>query len=156
MSHPYDEILEGATLPRNAPGERHEQILQRLHREMATSVNGLATVQLLPPRMQVQVSRLTSLRPDLALVTAATGKLFLAVEVINRDDHRADTVTKKEIYEQCRVPRLWMVDPRYDNVELYHSFEFGLQLKGILAGSEILDEKLVPQFKMTIKDLFAA
>jgi Uma2 family endonuclease len=156
MSHPYDEILEGATLPRNAPGERHEQILQRLHREMAASVNGLATVQLLPPRMQVPVSRLTSLCPDLALVTAATGKLFLAVEVINRDDHRADTVTKKEIYDQCRVPRLWMVDPRYDNVEVYHAFEFGLQLKSILAGSEILEEKLVPQFKIVVKELFAS
>ncbi len=44
------------------------------------------------------------------------------------------------------------MDPRYDNVEVYHSFEFGLQLKGILAGSEVLQEKLVPQFKLTIAD----
>ncbi|HTB82682.1 MAG TPA: Uma2 family endonuclease [Candidatus Sulfotelmatobacter sp.] len=156
MSRPYEEILEGATLPRSAPGERHEQILQRLHREMAASVNGLAVTQLLPPRTPVQVSRLTLLRPDLALVTTASGKLFLAVEVVSRDDHRADTVTKKEIYEQLRVPRLWMVDPRYDNVEIYHAFEFGMRLQGILAGNEILEEKLVPQFKITVKDLFAA
>jgi hypothetical protein len=40
-------------------------------------------------------------------------------------------------------------------VEIYHSFEFGLQLKGILAGSEVLQEKLVPQFKLTIAELFA-
>jgi len=122
---------------------------------MAVSVNGLAATQLLAPRSQVQVSRLTRLCPDLALVTAASGKLFLAVEVVSRDDHHVDTVTKKEMYEQLRVPRLWMVDPRYDNVEVYHSFEFGLQLKSILAGKEILEEKLVPQFKLTIADLFA-
>jgi Uma2 family endonuclease len=156
MSRPYEEILEGATLPRSAPGERHEKILQRLHREMAASVNGLAATQLLAPREKIQVSRLTQLCPDLALVTAASGKLFLAVEIVSRDDHKADTVTKKEIYEQLRVPRLWMVDPRYDNVEVYHAFEFGLQLKSILAGSEILEEKLVPQFKLAVKDLFAA
>jgi len=30
------------------------------------------------------------------------------------------------------------VDPRYDNVEVYHSTEWGLALKGILAGSEVL------------------
>jgi hypothetical protein len=155
VSRAYEEILEGATLPRSAPGERHEKILQRLHREMAVSVNGLAATQLLAPRSQVQVSRLTRLCPDLALVTAASGKLFLAVEVVSRDDHHVDTVTKKEMYEQLRVPRLWMVDPRYDNVEVYHSFEFGLQLKSILAGKEILEEKLVPQFKLTIADLFA-
>ncbi len=155
VSQPYEEILEGATLPRSAPGERHEKILARLHREMAASVNGLAATQLLAPRAQVQVARTTMLCPDLALVTAVSGKLFLAVEIVSRDDHRADTVVKKEIYEQLRVPRLWMVDPRYDNVEIYHSFEFGLQLKGILAGSEVLQEKLVPQFKMSIADVFA-
>ena len=156
VSQAYEEILDGATLPRSAPAERHEQICRRLHQEMAAGVNGLATAQLLAPRTQVQVLRTTFLRPDLALVTAASGKLFLAVEIIGRDDHRADTVTKKEIYEQIRVPRLWMVDPRYDNVEIYHAFEFGLKLHGILAGREVLAEKLVPQFQMTVAELFAA
>lgn len=154
MSLPYEEILDGATLPRSAPGARHEKICDRLHRELAMSVAGITGMQLLPPRAKVQVSRTTTICPDLALVTAATGKLFLAVEVVSRDDHRADTVVKKEVYEHIRIPRLWMVDPRYDNVEVYHSFEFGLQLKGILAGREVLAEKLVPQFQMTILDLF--
>ena len=156
MSQPYEEILEGATLPRSAPGERHEQICRRLHREMALGVNGLASTQLLAPRAQIQVSRTTLLCPDLALVTAASGKLFLAVEIISRDDHRADTVTKKDIYDQIRVPRLWVVDPRYDNVEIYHSFEFGLKLHGILAGAEVLSEKLIPQFKIVVAELFAS
>lgn len=154
MSQPYEEIVDGATLPRSAPSERHEQILRRLHQEMATGINGLASTQLLAPRTQVQVSRITCLCPDLALVTTASGKLFLAVEIICREDHRADTVTKKDIYEQIRVPRLWMVDPRYDNVEIYQSFEFGLKLHGILAGNEILSEKLIPQFKLQVKQLF--
>ncbi len=155
MSRSYEEIIEGATLPRSAPGERHEQICLRLHQELAIAVNGLSAMQLLPPRTAVMVSRTTQLCPDLALVAAATGKLFLAVEIISRDDHKNDTVTKKEIYEQVRLPRLWMVDPRYDNVEIYHSFEFGLKLQGILAGSEKLTEKLVPQFEISIANLFA-
>jgi Uma2 family endonuclease len=156
MNRPYEEILNGGTLPRSAPGDRHEAICARLHREMSVSIAGLNGVQLLPPRTQVQLARTTAFCPDLALVMAASGKLFLAVEVISREDHRMDTVTKKEIYEQFRVPRLWMVDPRYDNVEIYHSFEFGLKLHGILAGKEILQEKFVPQFRLTVADLFAA
>jgi Uma2 family endonuclease len=156
MSRPYEEILDGATLPRSAPGERHEKICARLHREMAAGVNGLASTQLLAPRTQVQVSRLTTLCPDLALVTATSGKLFLAVEIVSRDDHHADTVLKKELYEKIRVPRLWMVDPRYDNVEIYHSFEFGLKLHGILAGREVLAEKLIPQFQLAVAELFTA
>jgi Uma2 family endonuclease len=156
MSRPYEEILDGATLPRSAPGERHEQICARLHRDLAVAINGLAAMQLLAPRTGIPVTRGTLLRPDLALVTKATGKLFLAVEIVSRDDHKPDTVTKKEIYEQIRVPRLWMVDPRYDNVEIYHSFEFGLKLHGILAGKEQLKEPLVPQFQITMTELFAA
>ena len=156
VSRPYEEILNGGTLPRSAPGERHEAICARLHREMAVSIAGLNSVHLLPPRTQVSLSRTTAFCPDLALVMTATGKLFLAAEIISRDDHRSDTVVKKEIYEQHRVPRLWMVDPRYDNVEIYHSLEFGLKLHAILAGKEILAEKLVPQFQITMTELFAA
>jgi Uma2 family endonuclease len=78
------------------------------------------------------------------------------VEIVHTGDHHADTVIKKEVYESARVPRLWMIDPRYDNVEIYHSTEFGLVLKGILAGSEVLSEKLVPEFQFVIAELFAA
>ena len=156
MSRPYEEILDGATLPRSAPGGRHEEICDRLHAAMTASVANLAGTQLLAPRSRIQISRSTAICPDLALVTIATGKLWLAAEIISRDDHHADTVVKKEYYEKIRVPRLWMVDPRYDNVEIYHSFEFGLKLHGILAGNEVLAEKLIPQFKLAVVELFAA
>jgi Uma2 family endonuclease len=156
MSRPYEEIIDGGTLPRSAPGDRHEQICARLHHEMASGIAGLTSVRLLAPRTQVRLSRTTAFCPDLALVMESTGKLFLAVEIVSREDHRTDTVTKKEVYELHRVPRLWMVDPRYDNVEIYHAFEFGLRLQGIFAGSELLQEKLIPQFRMTVADLFAA
>jgi Uma2 family endonuclease len=155
MSRPYEEILDGASLARSAPGGRHETICDRLHAAMNASVANLAGTQLLAPRTRIQVSRSTTICPDLALVTVATGKLWLAVEIISRDDHHADTVLKKEIYETIRVPRLWMVDPRYDNVETYHGFEYGLKLKSILAGSEVLTENLIPEFQFVIAALFA-
>ena len=155
VSIPYEEILDGATWPRSAPGERHELICQRLHAAMAASVANLGSTQLLAPRTRIHVSRSTTICPDLALIATATGKLWLAVEIVHTGDHHTDTVVKKEVYEQVRVPRLWMVDPRYDNVEIYHSTEFGLALKGILAGSEVLAEKLVPKFQFIITELFA-
>ena len=155
MNRPYEEILEGASLPRSAPGVRHEAICDRLHRVMTASVANLAAIRLLASREQVRISRTTTLCPDLALVTAATGKLWLAVEIISTDDHRPDTVVKKQIYEDIRVPRLWMVDPRYDNVEVYHSTQWGLALKGILGGNEVLAEALIPEFQIVVAELFA-
>jgi Uma2 family endonuclease len=102
----------------------------------------------------IEISRHTKVCPDLALVTVATGKLWLAAEIVNSEDHRADTVIKKEFYETIRLPRLWMIDPRYDNVEIYHSGQYGLVLKRMLAGHELLTEKLLPEFQMDVSELF--
>lgn len=156
MSRPYEEILSGESLPRSAPGARHEMICERLHRVMTASVANLPATQLLAPRAKVPVSRSTTICPDLALVTVVTGKLWLAAEIVSTDDHQADTVIKKQLYEDIRVPRLWMLDPRYDNVEIYHCTEWGLALKSILAGSEVLAEALIPEFQIVIAELFAA
>ena|SRR5215472_9340034 len=155
MSSPYKEILEGQTIVRAAPGPRHELICGRLHTAMHASVSNLASTLLLPARSEVKVASGAHVCPDLALVTKATGKLWLAVEVVNSDDHHPDTVVKKQIYEDLKLPRLWMVDPRYDNVEVYHGSEYGMVLKGILAGRESLTEKLIPEFHIAIATLFA-
>ena len=155
MSEPYEEILEGGSILRLAPGQRHELICSRLHDVMRASVANYSGTRLLPPRTQVRLSPHTAVCPDLALTAAATGKLWLAAEIVNSDDHHPDTVVKKQLYEDARLPRLWMIDPRYDNLEVYHGSEHGLILKGILAGREVLTERLIPEFQITIRELFA-
>ena len=156
MSAAYEEIIEGETLLRSPPPSRHEAICERLHAQVAASLAGNATARLLEPRSLVQVSAGTMLRPDLALVTVATGKLWLVAEIVSSVDHRWDTVAKKQIYEDQKIPRLWMVDPRYDNVEVYHASPHGLMLKGILAGREELTEPLLPAFRLRMCELFLA
>ena len=154
MSLPYEEVLQGAPVVRGSPGSRHEHICDRLHRCVHASVANLTSTTLLPTRSAVRVAPDTVLRPDLALVTIPASRLWLAAEIVNSEDHAPDTVVKKQIYEEIRLPRLWMIDPRYDNVEVYHATPYGLVLKAILAGSEMLGEKLLPEFQITISELF--
>ena len=154
MSEPYEEIVEGDTYLRLPPGARHELICSRLHALVAFSLANISTTRLLPRRSVVRISPDTLVRPDVALLTLATGKMCLVAEVISSDDHRADTVMKKQIYEDLNIPRLWMIDPRYDNVEIYHSSEYGLTLKGILAGKDTLTEQLLPALNIIIAELF--
>ena len=156
MSEPYEETLNGETVSRRPPGVRHELICGRLHDCVQASVANLVGTRLLSRRSQIRISPVTTVCPDLALMAVATGKLWLAAEIVSSDDHRTDTVVKKQIYEDLRVPRLWMIDPRYDNVEVYHAMEFGLALKCILAGTEVLTEKLLPEFHLTVAELFGA
>lgn len=155
MSEPYEEILAGETYLRLAPGTRHEVICTRLHQQISLCVQQTNTTKQLPPRSLVQVSPGNLLRPDLALMTVNGNKLWLAAEIISSDDHRTDTVAKKMIYEEVNIPRLWMIDPRYDNVEIYHSSPYGLVLKQIMAGRELLNETLLPEFSLAVADLFA-
>jgi Uma2 family endonuclease len=152
----YEEIIEGVSVLRRAPKGRHEDICQRLHVVLSVALRGSAVAQLLEVRSVVQLSPGSLLRPDLAIVTAATGKLWLAAEVVSSTDHRWDTVRKKELYEQHAVPRLWMVDPRYDNVEVYHGTPHGLALQRILAGREELTEELLPHLRCAVQSLFPA
>ena len=154
MSDPYEEIINGERLLRFPPRPRHEEILMRLRRRVAASLATLSTTKLIDLRGAVQVSPTTLLRPDIALTTAATNKLWLAAEVISSDEHHADTVEKKGLYEELKLPRLWMIDPRYDNVEVYFGGAYGLALQHILANKEILTEKLLPELSLVVSRLF--
>lgn len=154
MTEAYEEILQGEARLRPPPGPRHEEICRRLHERVAAGMAGITAAKLLPPRTMVELGRETKVRPDLALVTAATSKVYLIAEVVSSEDHHADTVIKKSIYEENNVPRLWMVDPRYDNVEIYHGGQYGLALKEILAVKDILIEPLLPDFQYSIIELF--
>lgn len=154
MSDPYEEIVAGETVLRRPPGARHEVVCERLHRVVAQSISGLPSTRLLPPRTVVQLAPGTLIRPDLTLVAAATGKAWLVAEVVDNVDHTPDTVMKKSLYEDLRIPRLWMVDPRYGNVEIYFGTQYGLSLREILASRDCLTERLLPELRITMTDLF--
>lgn len=155
MSAQYEEILAGETYLRPAPGARHERICGRLHAAVAQVLGGSTIARLLPPRTIVELCPGTLIRPDLALVTSANRRLWLAAEIVGAEDHGVDTVTKKDLYEETAIPRLWMIDPRYDNVEVYQGSPCGLSLLRMLAGRDQLHEALLPGFQLTVMDLFA-
>lgn len=154
MNEPYEELIRGRHAVRHGPDGRHEAICERLHLSLFACVTALASIRLLPPRAPVAFAPGNLFRPDLALVAAATGKCWLAAEVIDRRDHLPDTVEKKAVYEELLLPRLWMVDPRYDNVEIYHATRYGLRLVDILGRTQVLADGLLPGLSLSLAELF--
>jgi Uma2 family endonuclease len=154
MTDPYEEFVDGESLLRFPPGEWHEEIVTRLHTLVGSVLSPNSSVVLLERRSAVALTGGHRVCPDLTLITTANQRPLLLVEVVSGDDHRSDTVFKKGIYEAIKIPRLWMVDPRYNNVEVYHGTAHGLSLKGILAGRETLTEALLPGLQITMNDLF--
>lgn len=160
MSEAYEETIQGETLDRRAPSGSHELLVGRLHALVARCLPANSKMQLLPPRASLQLADDCVLRPDLAIIrndSALTGaaQLYLVAEVLLPGDHHVDTFIKKQIWSQVRLPRLWMVDPRYLNVEVYGVGEYGFTLTDILAHHHPLSDPCLPGLGCTMDELFA-
>jgi len=150
----YHEVLAGRIVVRARPCLRHERICAKLHEVVKRALEGNDAYIQLEIRSEIKLAEDTILRPDLSVVFRESGKLFLAAEVIDSQDHKIDTVYKKDIYELYRVPKLWVLDPRYDNVEVYESTEYGLLLRQMLAGHAVLKESAFPNMEIPVENLF--
>jgi Uma2 family endonuclease len=160
MAEAYEEMIQGETVHRRAPPPAHEVLVGRLHALVAAALPADSGLELLPPRASLQLADDCVLRPDLTVVRtvpslAGPDLLYLVAEVLLPGDHHLDTFIKKEIWSGLRGPRLWMVDPRYLNVEVYARGEYGFTLIDILAHHHPLTDPCLPGLGCSMDKLFA-
>ncbi|MBI2497449.1 MAG: Uma2 family endonuclease [Opitutae bacterium] len=160
MSEAYEELLQGETVCRQPPSSEHELLVTRLHDLVTRSLPLNSALRLLPRRSELQLEEHSVLRPDLAIVRTdpgsdSTAVLYLVAEVLQPGDHHVDTVLKKQLWADAQLPRLWIVDPRYLNVEVYGCGEYGFTLFDILAHHHPLTDPHMPGLSCTMDELFA-
>jgi len=163
MSEAYVELIGGKTIYRRPPPVNHELLVDRLHRLVKEALPLNSTLRLLPPRTELDLGGSSRLRPDLAVVRAVIegedqppeAQLYLIAEVLLPGDHHVDTVVKKQLWADAQLPRLWMVDPRYLNVEVYGCGEYGFTLLDILANHHPLTDPHLPGLACPMTELFA-
>ena len=154
MPGPYKELLSGETYIRSALSKPHELLCDRLHAAVAAHLPANSALRLLRRRAAISLCDGVGVRPDLALVRSPSAQLYLAVEVLLPGDHHPDTVLKKQLYADARLPRLWIVDSRYQNTEIYGTGEFGFRLEAILAGRETLTDPALTGLALSMNALF--
>ncbi|MGA7723695.1 MAG: Uma2 family endonuclease [Opitutaceae bacterium] len=162
MSEPYEETIHGEDFYRSPPNSSHELLVARLHRLVANYLPADSGLKVLPPRTELNLGEEVRLQPDLCIMrlrSPETGPAeetpYLVAEVLLPGDHHTDTVVKKQLWSDIRLPRLWMVDPRYLNVEIYASTEFGFTLLDILANRHPLTDPNLPGLSCPMRELFA-
>jgi len=156
MAEPYQELIDGETFFRGPLNGPHELMCYRLHAWLTRHLPINSALKLLPRRTTVTLRPGTDICPDLALVRHDNGQLYLAAEVLQPGDHHPDTVIKKQIYSDCRAPRLWIVDSRYQNVEVYSTTTpSGFRLESILASNDTLTDNAVGGIVYPIAEIFA-
>jgi Uma2 family endonuclease len=121
------ELYEGELIVTPAPRPRHQSVLGNLHLLTAEHVrqHGLGEVYLSP--IDVILSRITVLQPDLVyldtarlgLVTerAIEGAPTLVVEVLSPSTDARDRSNKQALYARHGVPYYWIVDPAAQTVQ---------------------------------------
>ncbi|CAM2803060.1 Uma2 family endonuclease [Rariglobus hedericola] len=155
MPDPYEELIDGETFIRGPLNGPHEVLCDRLHAWVARHLPANSALKLLPRRTTLTLRAGTVICPDLALVRRDNNELYLAAEVLQPGDHHPDTVLKKQVYSDCRVPRLWVVDSRYQNVEVYGSQSTGFRLEWILASHEFLTDAALNGSSYPVADIFS-
>jgi Uma2 family endonuclease len=152
---PYEELIDGETFIRGPLNGPHEVLCDRLHAWVANHLPANSALKLLPRRTTLTLRPGTDICPDLALVRRESGQLYLAAEVLQPGDHHPDTVLKKQIYSDCRAPRLWIVDSRYENVEVYGIGPVGFHLESILAINDSLSDTALSSAMYSLSDIFS-
>jgi Uma2 family endonuclease len=155
MPDPYEELIDGETFIRGPLNGPHEVLCDRLHSWVALHLPANSALKLLPRRATLTLRAGSVICPDLALVRRDDGQLYLAAEVLQPGDHHPDTVLKKQLYSDCRAPRLWIVDSRYQNVEIYGTSAAGFRLEWILASHQSLSDPALSGSSYPVSDIFS-
>ena len=115
------EVLDGELFVSPAPSFNHQRVLQALFRLLDhwVGMHELGEVFIAPAEVEFSPRRL--LQPDLFIIppTPGTrprvfrdiGRLLLTVEIQSPTTARADRTTKRDIFQDERVPEYWIVDP---------------------------------------------
>lgn len=121
------ELLQGELLVSPSPRVRHQRIVGRLHAQIAAHIDEHGGAEVLLAPMDVVLSNITVLEPDLLIVADRQSDIVtemniqgppaLVIEVLS--DPRVDRIRKRDLYARYGVPEYWIVDPDADRVEIY-------------------------------------
>lgn len=124
------ELHEGELSVTPAPRPRHQLVIGNLHVIMVEHVRVRALGQVFLSPIDVILSRITVLQPDLVyldpsrlgLVTerAIEGPPTLVIEVLSPSTGAIDRGAKRAMYARHEVPYYWIVDPHGSTVEALH------------------------------------
>ena len=124
---PRYELYEGELIVMPATTPRHQAVLVNLFIAVAQHVWGKGLGEVSPAPIDVILSRVTVVQPDLVYVDTAKpgisdcgidGAPTLVVEVLSPSTEARDRGVKQALYARYGVPFYWIVDPATRTVQV--------------------------------------
>ncbi|HKS95293.1 MAG TPA: Uma2 family endonuclease, partial [Terriglobia bacterium] len=157
---------DGEVFMTPSPNEKHQRILVNLGFSIHAHAKAHHFGRLYLAPFDVVFGEKTALQPDLLFVSSARAGIIgpeyvlgapdLVVEILSPYRIPYDRVTKFEQYAKHGVGEYWIIDPVAETVDVYRLAGSRYDLKASLSGDQALETPLLPAWKMSLADLFAA
>ena len=164
------EIIDGVHYVTPSPRLRHQDLVGRLHIEIALYLRAhpdAGRVFLSP--LDVVLSHYDVVEPDLLFIAGdqagimtdknIQGAPALVVEVLSKSTRKRDAQTKRRLFERTGVREYWLVDPELDTVQIFRpSEDKRLSRVEELSAEDggTLTTPLLPGCAIDIRELFRA
>jgi Uma2 family endonuclease len=125
----YYELINGYIMKKSAPRPQHQRISMRLSIQLGTFIRENRLGELFASPIDVFLDNLNAVQPDLVFIPTENQAMItddgiigipdLMIEIISPSSVLRDRVDKKNLYERLNVKEYWIIDPQYQDIEVY-------------------------------------
>ena len=160
------ELIDGEHFMTPSPSTRHQRIVHNLDCLLGTHVRGAKAGQLFPAPMDVVLSDLDVVQPDLLFVSAARASIItekniqgppdFVIEIISQTSRKTDETIKRKLYERYGVREYWIVDPELETVDIHRLTDrrYVRAAELSLEANHAIETSLLPGLKLKLSDIF--
>ena len=125
----YYELINGYLMKKSAPRPQHQRISMKLSRAIANYLFENKKGEIFASPIDVFLDDLNAVQPDLVFIPTENKAMItdggiigipdLMIEIISPSSVIRDRVDKKNLYEKLNVKEYWIIDPQYQDIEIY-------------------------------------
>lgn len=162
----YYEIIDGEMIRKSAPSPMHQEVSRNLLYLLETVNRQHQKGSLFYAPIDVYLDEFNKPQPDLVFISKEKSHLVtssgiegvpdLIIEIISPSSVIRDRIEKKNVYERVGVHEFWLVDPRYESIEIYTLQDGRYQLySGATTFEGVLKSETFPELTIELRGIFA-
>ena len=161
------ELIDGEHYVTPSPVTKHQRISGNIFVILGTYIQKTKIGQLFAAPMDVVLSDLDVVQPDLLFISNARASIMtekniqgapdLVVEILSESSRKTDEMIKRKLYERHRVSEYWIVDPELESVKIYRFSDKGYSRIAELSveTNDTLASPLFPDWQLPLSQIFA-
>ena len=161
------ELIDGEHYVTPSPVTKHQRISGNIFVFLGTYIQKVKIGQLFAAPMDVVLSDLDVVQPDLLFITNKRDSIItekniqgppdLVVEILSASSRKTDEMVKRKLYERYRVAEYWIVDPELESIKIYRLSDNGFSRIAELSVeiNDTLTSPLFPDWQLPLSQMFA-